>query len=352
MWGKFGDSLMQVAWIFFLGVLIFTGCKSIGPKELTANRFDYGSALGESWKSMMLLNIIKVRYLEPPTFLSVGQIVSNYSFQTSGNIGVSAYGVGNTIMYADNPTITFSPLTGEKFLKTFLNPIDPARIFAMVQAGYPVDFILQLCLESLNGIHNQSSRDMSMRAADPTFYQILSLLRDIQDARAIGLQVNHTIQGAPTIGFLFSGEMVEPEIDAKIEEVGAMLSLTGTQSNFTLVSSPLRGDTGEISVDPRSLIQIMTSVGTGIDLPASHVNRHLTPPLTVAIPPESLLLHVYSGSACPSDPFVAVQYQGEWFWIANDDWKSKRTFTAILFLFTLSDTGTSQEIPTLFFPAR
>ena len=90
MWCKFGDSLLQVAWVFFLGVLIFTGCKSIGPKELTANRLDYSSTLGESWKRMMLLNIVKVRYLEPPTFLSVGQVVSNYSFQTSGNIGVSA----------------------------------------------------------------------------------------------------------------------------------------------------------------------------------------------------------------------------------------------------------------------
>lgn len=345
MWGKFSDSLLQVTWVFLLGVFLFTGCKSIGPKELTVNRFEYSSALGESWKRMMLLNIIKVRYLEPPTFLSVGQVVSNFSFQTSANID-------NTMVYADNPTITFFPLTGEKFLKAFLNPIDPAWIFAMVQAGYPVDFILQLCLESLNGIQNQSSRDMLQRTADPTFYQILSLLRNIQDAGAIGLQVNHPIQGTPTIGFFFSGEMVEPEIHAKIEEAGAMLGLIGTQSTFTLVSSPLRGDTGELSVDPRSLIQIMTAVGIGIDLPPSHVNRHLTPSLTVAIPPESLLMHVYSGSACPSDAFVAVPYQGEWFWIANDDWKSKRTFTAILFLFTLSDTGTSQEIPTLIFPAR
>ncbi|MBE0646485.1 MAG: hypothetical protein IH596_01755 [Bacteroidales bacterium] len=352
MWRKFGDSLLKVASVFFLGVLIFTGCKSIGPKELTANRIDYSSALGESWKKMMLLNIIKVRYLEPPTFLSVGQMVSNYSFQTSGNIGVSAYGVGNTIMYSDNPTITFIPLTGEKFLKTFLNPIDPARIFAMVQAGYPVDFILQLCLESLNGIHNQSSRDMSQRTADPAFYKILSLLREIQDAGSIGLQVNRTIEGTPTIGFFFSGEMVKPEIQAKIGETRGMLGLIGTRSTFTLVSSPLQGDTGELSVDPRSLIQIMTAVGIGIDLPPSHVNRHLTPPLAVEIAPESLLMHVYSGSACPADAFVAVPYQGEWFWIANDDWKSKRTFTTILFLFTLSDTGTSQEIPTLIFPAR
>jgi len=48
---------------------------------------------------------------------------------------------------------------------------------------------------------------------------------------------------------------------------------------------------------------------------------------------------------------VAVSYEGEWFWVANDDWKSKRTFTSILFLFTLTDAS-GQGLPVLTIPAQ
>jgi hypothetical protein len=54
----------------------------------------------------------------------------------------------------------------------------------------------------------------------------------------------------------------------------------------------------------------------------------------------------------PSGAYAAIPYEGQWFWIANDDWKSKRTFTAILFLFTLSDTGGEQKLPTITIPAQ
>lgn len=37
---------------------------------------------------------------------------------------------------------------------------------------------------------------------------------------------------------------------------------------------------------------------------------------------------------------------------SNDDWKSKRTFSSILFLFTLADSGSDQKMPTITIPAQ
>lgn len=52
------------------------------------DRFDYSSAIAESWKQQTLLNIVKLRYMDLPVFVDVASIVSDYSIQT----GISVNG--------------------------------------------------------------------------------------------------------------------------------------------------------------------------------------------------------------------------------------------------------------------
>ena len=43
-----------------LPLFALTGCESMGPGSVTRDRFDYSEAVGESWKTQMLLNLVKV----------------------------------------------------------------------------------------------------------------------------------------------------------------------------------------------------------------------------------------------------------------------------------------------------
>ena len=56
-----------------LGVLaictLCSGCASIGPGTVARDRLDYSVAVGDSWKSQMLLNLVKLRYGDAPVFL-------------------------------------------------------------------------------------------------------------------------------------------------------------------------------------------------------------------------------------------------------------------------------------------
>ncbi len=95
----------------------------------------------------------------------MASIVSGYSLQT----GVSVNGTlsskdavqrdflaaGAQAICTDRPTITYVPMTGEKFLRGLITPIDPKAIFSMLQSGYAADFILGLTVESLNGVRNR-----------------------------------------------------------------------------------------------------------------------------------------------------------------------------------------------------
>jgi len=64
------------------------------------------------------------------------------------------------------------------------------------------------------------------------------------------------------------------------------------------------------------------------------------------------LLAVRSGLLAPADPFVSVQYRNQWFWIEDRDKQSKAVFNFLMFLFSLTETGTTQAAPIMTVPAR
>lgn len=339
-----------------------SGCRSVGPRTIPRDRFSYSSALSDSWKSQMLLNIVKTRYLDLPVYLEVGQIVSGYTLETGVSLnaqfspehlrGDSFAGAGVSGTFTDRPTITYTPLTGEKFLQSFLSPIHPAKVFSLVQSGYAADFVLELTLESLKGLRNRPVSLGSRQEADPEFFAALTRLREIQDAGAVGLRIEQPTNGPSATILFFRSERIDAATRAGIGELRAVLGLAAGPSAFRLVQSPLPGEAGELGVATRSLWQIMTALALGVEVPPSHRERSLTPPLPGNGDAARTLLQIHSGGKEPAGAFVAVPYEGEWFWIAEDDWKSRRTFTSMLFLFTLSDTAASGSLPTITIPAQ
>ena len=49
-------------------LLLLSACTAIGPPTVARDRFDYVNAMSESWKRQMLLNLVKIRYLDAPVF--------------------------------------------------------------------------------------------------------------------------------------------------------------------------------------------------------------------------------------------------------------------------------------------
>jgi hypothetical protein len=128
-----------------LVLALLAGCTHLGPRTVAVDRFDYSTAIADSWKQQTLLNIVKLRYMDLPVFVDVASIVAGYSMQTGGSLNGTLssksaiqgnfLAAGGSAIYTDRPTITYVPLTGEKFLRGLMTPIDPKNIFFRFHPG-------------------------------------------------------------------------------------------------------------------------------------------------------------------------------------------------------------------------
>ena len=212
---KFFFPVLGVAALF----TVLTGCASIGPATVARDRFDYTTAVADSWKRQMLLNIVKIRYGDAPIFLDVASIINQYQLTTDVNASFgwqspsgAGIGFGNSQRFGvegnfvDRPTITYTPLTGEKFARNLMTPVAPATVMSLVEGGYPIDLVFRILVHSVNGIQNQFGGSARMRKADPEFYVILEKLRRIQASGAVALRVKKgEEQGGPVHGLSQAG---------------------------------------------------------------------------------------------------------------------------------------------------
>ena len=63
------------------------------------------------------------------------------------------------------------------------------------------------------------------------------------------------------------------------------------------------------------------------------------------------LIKIHSAADRPENEFTAVRYRDHWFWIDDRDFKSKRTFTFLMILFSLMETGGREGLPLVTIPA-
>jgi hypothetical protein len=352
-------------WTFCLAAAaMFAGCAHLGPKTVAVDRFEYSSAIADSWKQQTLLNIVKLRYMDLPTFVDVSSIVAGYSLQTGVNVGgtySSATAVqGNFAsagvqgVYTDRPTITYVPMTGEKFLHSLITPIDPKNIFFMLQTGYAADFVLGLTVESLNGVRNRSTVGGTTREADPDFVRALQLLREVQAAGAVGMRVETDKAKGQTAVLFFRRDDLPPDIVEKAAEVRRLLKLPPDATQFTLLYSPSRGGPDQLAVNSRSMLQILANFSSYVDVPEADLLNHSALPgiqgATQASGSQPARIH--SSKERPAAAFVAVRYRDYWFWVDDGDFLSKRALTAIMFFFTLGETSGNENLPLITIPAQ
>jgi len=341
----------------FLAIVMLTACTGIGPQTIPRDRFDYGNAIADSWKTQTLLNLLRLRYAEVPVFLEVTSVINQYTLQGTVAAGYdvpinssgTSLDLSGGALWSDRPTISYIPLTGEQLVKRLMKPIDPSAVMILMQSGWPADFIFPLVVRAVNGLENEAAIPSFEGEGNGKFSRLVEILTQAQSQGDLGVRIEEREKGNATELFFTRHGRSSPEAKQLLAEMRELLELDPTTEDYFLTYGSLPQNNREIALLTRSVLSIMVELASWIEVPEEHVEDKRTQPTreetVIAGYPVKPMLRIYSGSSAPSTALVSAEFRDTWFWIDDRDFKSKRTFAFLQFLFSLSESPTKQIAP-------
>ena len=355
--------LSRRRWLALAAAGVLSGCGTMGPPSVQRDRADYAEVLGRTWKEQTLMNVVKLRYADVPVYLEVASIISSTSLEGQVNMAATNFDrlstgnnqlIGGYGRYTDRPTITYSPVGGERFARYLLRPLSPTAVFGLVQGGYAVDRVLQLTTRAINGVSNRSAATGRARAADPEFPALMEAMRRVQRSESMGTRVER--RGGDEVATLFFRPDPPADVADDMRTVQRLLGLRTGARDLSLIFGPVPRNDSEIALLTRSMAEILLEIAATIEAPEADVRegraQPAPPPATEPPPWGEPLVRIHSSPHRVDDAFASVLYRGHWFWIDDRDLTTKRNFALLMLLFSLADTGEKKGVPLLTIPTQ
>lgn len=399
--------------IVLLGCGLQIGC-TIGPRALRITRAQYNAAIQQTNEDQILLNLVRLRYRDAPFFLETGSITAQFKFNLNASAtrenGVGAtrdlHIYGGSAGFEDRPTMTFTPLRGEDYVKRLMEPISTETIGLLYYSGWSIDRILRLLVHQMNGLENALSAAGPTPSEAPEFREFAkasSLLRHLQqqtdlllayesttspasvpisraqltahdfvEARAAGLHFQKPKDGEDEFQLVAKGFTPYLRIRTKALRSGPASGLEGLlgwavpeeegdEIRIELVGGIHVGEREEagrrkLTVATRSVMGVLFYISQAVTPPESHVEKGLVTLTTENGQPFEWLqvtkdlFEVHVSRFRPRDSAVTVRYRGHWFFVRDDDADSKSTLMLIAQLLALQSGNQKGQAPVLTIP--
>ena len=346
--------------------LLLAGCQTLGPAALGAGRGAYNDVIARTSSEQTLGLLVRLRYSDPIGLLMVSSVTAGLRFnaeaKSEAGFGPRANYAGNLVpfsagvAYEDSPTISYTPVDGQAFLREWLTPVSLQTLALVLQAAARQDVFILLLVERMNGLRNSAGATIAERTA---FQRAATLLAEFRD-----LGVASWAQKSGSAGHY---ELIlshySPNHINEVQDLLRLLELKPDPARESIIRIPValgvrEPDFDGLAVQTRSVADILLATAASIEVPREDVNAGL-----VETTADSLgtlgtiqpILKIHSSRNAPDRANVAVQHRGWWFYVDDTDLASKRMFQRIqtLFLTRLSEaTRGTQAAPLLTIPVK
>ncbi len=182
--------------------LLAAGCH-YGPNRLHATRLPYNEAVKVTSEEQLLLNIVRLRYSDTPSSLSVTTIAAQFElakqlqfvpfFAPGGDANPRAFGAvlpGAQVNTADRPTLSLTPQDEGEFTRRLFTPLSLDGIIYLAKTTWPISTVFRLYLENLNWVSNAQTASGPTPTQPPEFERFLrgiEALQRLQDRNEIAI---------------------------------------------------------------------------------------------------------------------------------------------------------------------
>ncbi|MEM7624545.1 MAG: hypothetical protein AAF333_02835 [Planctomycetota bacterium] len=338
-----------------------TGCTVVGPESIRSGRLSYNEAVQVTSDQELLLNIVRLRYRDTPTILQIASINTQFNLESRLNGGTTIvpsnaenYSISGTQSYYERPTISYRPVVGQAYIQQMLEPINEDKLTLLYNAGWPVDILFGLTVQSINGIQNAPGASGPTPELDPDFRRF---------QRVIGTFRNLQRAGLLTVGRKGTNSQLRIAKDPGMQEQIGFLQKTlnldpATQTyNIAQATESGGGKVRSLAVVPRSLMSAMFYLSQGVDVPPKDQEQgrvftaQYADGKSVDWQKETKgLFRVRTSWLPPDDTYVQVNYRDRWFFIDDSDLSSKTTFALVSQLFAMQSGSVRNAGPVLTLP--
>jgi hypothetical protein len=351
----------------FIILVVLAGCAARGPQTVARDAFDYSAAISKSRNDQMLLNIVRIRYMQVPNFLTVSSVIAGYTYQ--GNLGVSAqggvgrfeenfFGGSTNLNYIERPTITYNPLQGEQFSRRLLRKIPVDVLISLAQAGWPMDVLFRIAVERFGETQNMSFSAAKLvdqageQAENLTRYDhVVNSIMKLADAGVVET-VQSEVADETRLTVRFARSMSAEQME-EAAELKSLLGIHPDRNEFYVTDRILGRAEDEVLIQTRSMLAVLSFLGLGVEVPEADANANRVMVTTDTL--KSVIetrgpMRIRTQKEQPKDPFAAIKYRDYWFYIEATDRLSQRTFVTTQLLFELLAPSGSNAAPFLSLP--
>lgn len=378
--------------LFILWLASFLASCSTGSSQFSSSRMAYNHALQETEQRELLLNIVRLRYNEPPAFLQVNGISSQFEFTSELLIGAETDGEGSldvfspeaTISFSSRPTVTFSPQQEKEFMQQIMAPVDPEALYRLIEYGWGMERVFGLMVRSVNQVGPRVG--LEREAQSPSVAQLdvfgkmgfwqrtnqLDLKLTARTVKVLDGYVVRDLEPERFIDFREQGYGVIPEkggytLTEKEESLELIVprALAASAEWISLASElNLDGQAGIYTIDPaatdqqngfqlavalRSPLEMLAFLSRGVAVPNAHSSGGVAPDWPI---PDALTsFRVHASAVEPAQSYIAIEHRGHWFYILNNDLESRRTLGLMSSLMRQEiQAGGAENLPVLTLP--
>ena len=290
-------------------------------------------------------------------------MASQFTLSSSANAsatlqeGVNGlFGLGGSVGMSEKPTVTYSPLQGDRFIQRVLSPLPLQTIVLLFHSGWSIERIFRLCFQRMNHLKNAPGASGPTPSNAPHYREFASavkFLRALQVRDAISLSY-HEEHGVPQLILHINEEEKNREA---ARQFALAVNVEPGKTRYVLAFSPAFNKTDQVKVVTRSLLGIMFYISQAVEVPREDVLQgKVTQTKTVEgnvfdwREVTGDLLRIRSNSENPQTGSMNIHYRGTWFYIDDSDLSSKSTFSLLAQIFSLQAGKIKDNAPLLTLP--